>query len=200
MLKAFGDFTPEGIAEMKTKLQALDDKKLLDEKGVEELLLVRTERMRAETEEQIKLLSDRATKSEEKEASTFGKITKLIVDADIQAAVMEVGVVKKGAMTHVLQRGRETWQLDENELPVPMKNGKTVFGVEGKPLTMKEWAVGMLKTDHFLFEGSGGGGAGGGDGHTGPTISMDAAQEKAVANGGSGDFVSQLAKGEVRVQ
>lgn len=200
-LKNYGDYTPEQIAEMQAKIQDIDDKKLIDAEKFDELLESRTERMKADFEGQTTALETRATAAEELATGLTSKLTSLIIDTGIQNAATEVGTVRKGAMADVLSRGRRVFSLDENQKPIPKDaDGNTIYGIDGKsPMTMQEWAKSQLVEAHFLFEGTTGGGAGGGDGHTGPTITLEAAQDKAIAGGGSADFVSQLADGVVKV-
>lgn len=201
MLKNFGDYTPEQIVEMQTKIQAMDDKKLIDAEKFDELLEARTDRMKADFEGQTTALETRATAAETLVSGLSGKLSSLIIDTGIQNAALAAGTVRQGAMRYLLDHGRSVFSLDENQKPVPKDaDGNTIYGKDGQsPITMDEWAKGQLVESHYLFEGTSGGGAGGGDGHTGPTISFDAAQEKATVDGGSGDFVTQLATGAVKI-
>lgn len=160
-LEKLGD--PAEIEAMRKKLQALDDKKLIEEGKLDEVVNQRTERMRQDFENQIKQLTAAIDEREKKLSSTNQRLSEVLIDGEITKAVNGVGVVKKEAMRDILARGRATWHLDDEGKPTPKEGDKLLYGKDGlKALTFDEWAQALILTAPFLFEESGGGGAGGG--------------------------------------
>lgn len=159
-LDSLGD--PAEIEKMKKKIQALDDKQLLEAGKLDELVLQRTERMRLDYDNQIKELKKALEERDVKLTSTNQRLSEVLIDGEITRAINSVGVPKKEAFRDILARGRETWKLEDGK-PVPKEGDRLLFGKDGKEaLTFEEWAQAMLITAPFLFEPSGGGGAGGG--------------------------------------
>lgn len=167
--KKFGDINLDEIAEMKKKLQAIDDKKMIEAGKIDELVAQKVERMKADFENQIKKMTEALNAKDAELGKTTSRLAEVLIDSEITKAVNGVGVVRKEAMRDIVARGRETWRLEDGK-PVPKEGDKVLYGKDGKQtLTFEEWATALLDTAPFLFESSGGGGAGGGkqDGNKG---------------------------------
>lgn len=199
-LLKFKDIDPAKHAETVKKLQEMEDQHLIDDKNFEELLEVRTERMRQESAGQIEALTtDRDRYKGISEASN-GRLSSLLIDSSITSVVSEVGTVRKGAMRDVLARAHGVYQLDDKGEVVPMKDGNVLFGKDGKaPLSQKEFCEGLLDTASYLFENSGGGGAGG-DGDKGGGGQHNSKTIQQGDQKGFSDNLTEIASGKVTVE
>lgn len=159
-LSKLGD--PDEITKMKKRLQDIDDQKLIEAGKLEEVVQQRTERMRADFENQVAQLTAALNERDQKLTATNQRLSEVLIDGEITKAVNSVGVVRKEAIRDILSRGRETWKLEEG-VPVPKEGDRLLYGIDGKaPLTFEEWAKALITSAPFLFEGSAGGGANGG--------------------------------------
>lgn len=164
MQDKFGNLNLDEIAEMKKKIQAIDDKKMIDAGKIDELVAQKVERMKSDFESQIKKMTKALEDKDTELGKTTGRLAEVLIDSEITKAVNGVGVVRKEAMRDIVARGRQTWKLEEGK-PIPKEGDKILYGKDGKAaLTFEEWATALLDTAPFLFESSGGGGAGGGKG------------------------------------
>lgn len=175
----------------------LEDKELIEAGDIDKLVNKRTERMRADFEGKSTAQSEALDTAQKGQKAAEAHLAKVVIDADVQLEVTKVGTVRKGAMTDILSRARNVYQLQEGK-PVPMKDGDVLYGTDGKnPLTITEWATGLLKDAPYLFEGSAGGGAGGsGDDQDRSTQHgvIDAHDKVAI-----GDNLEDIASGKVKV-
>lgn len=172
--KQLGDTDPAKAREALAKLQELEDKKLIDEGKVEELLRSRTERLVKDFEQKLADRDGKLTAAEK-------RLAELVIDNELRA----VGASKKvraEAMEDFLERGRKVYRLVDGKA-VPMQGDQVVFGKKpNEPMSMDEWADSLTPKAPHLFEGSSGGGAnnsGGGGGPRGPhTISKEDAKDR----------------------
>lgn len=172
--KKFSSVDLDQIGEMKKKLQLIDDKKLIEEGKIDELVAQKVERMKLDYEEQIKQLKGALDERDKKLSATGQRLSEVLIDSEITKSVNGVGVVRKEAMTDILARGRRTWSLDENGNPIPKEGDRLLYGKDGKAqLTFDEWAQALVIQAPFLFEGSSGGGAGGSDRNAGAKTPAD---------------------------
>lgn len=195
-LSLYGDMDPEEAKKALEDLQQVKDKKMLDEGKIEELFAERTERMRADYGSKIEALEKALDSVKTSEAGIREKLHKTVIDTSLQNAVSNVATVRKGAMQDILSRGRGVWMLDDEGNPVPRSDdGKVMYGPDpAKPITMEEWAQGLVLDAGYLFEGSKGGGAGGGMDDSGAEGYVDVADSRAVS-----DNLEQIASGEIKV-
>lgn len=183
-------------AAMALKQQA-DDKKLLNEEGVEKLVEKRVERMRQDFEGQTKALQTKLGTLEEEKGSLTSQLSTVLIDSQIQQAVNEVGKPRQGAMEDIMNRGRSLYKLKDGE-PVPIgTDGNPIFGKDGKgTMTFVEWAQGLQETAGYLFETAQGGGSKGN--RSGPTTPT-----KHISSGDAVEFgnnLEDIAAGKVAVQ
>lgn len=180
------------------KLEEAEDKELLSEGKIEELLDKRTQNMRKDYEVQIKSKSDAYVNLEEERNALRDKLGGVLVDTAVQNAVNKVGRVRSGALDDVLNRARSIWKIDAKGDMVPRKNdGSTEFGAKGDPLTMDEWATNLITGASFLFEGSKGSGGGGGSGG-----GMEGGKQTIDGNDltAFGNNLEKIASGEITVK
>lgn len=167
-VKQFEGLDPKLARDALDKMRANEDKKLLDEGKIEELIAQRTERMRQDHLTQVDALSKKL-EAASGEAKTFkSRLYDHMIDSSLQTAVTGVAAVRPGAMRDILARGRSLWRLEDNGDLVPRnEKGDILYGKDGtRPMTMDEWSQGLLQEAPYLFEGSAGGGSRGnaGDG------------------------------------
>lgn len=156
-----GDLDPDKARAAQARLQELEDKKLLDEGKVEELLAQRTQRMAKDHEAQVKALKAQLEEAQAQGTELSGQLQKVLVEGAIRDAAVKNGV-RPTAVTDVLMRGNSLFKLD-GETPVPRDpKGEIIRGKNGvDPMSIDEW-FGSLQADApHLFEPSNGGGAAG---------------------------------------
>jgi len=155
------------------------------------------EKLRTEYEDRLKQALD-AKENAEKQTGTYkGKLNDLLINDTIAKAVSNVGKVQKGALTDILHRARSIWEVNENGVPVAMKDGAAIYGSDGKlPLTAEEYAQSLYEEAPYLFEGNSGGGAGGSGGSGG---SGGAVKTITRAEYQTGKYIDAVAKGEIAV-
>lgn len=189
---AYEGIDPEKAQEALQKLRDLEEKKLIEAGELEKVLENRTKMMRQDHQAQVEQLTKRAEAAETSAADLRKQLATAVIERGIADAVAEVGQPRKGALIDIIQRGRQTWKLDDKGKPVATnEDGTTVYGKDGKePISMKEWAENLLEQAPHLFEESKGGGAKGsivgGDGKSMPAeelAKLSPAQRIAFARG-----------------
>lgn len=173
--KQLGDADPAKARDALKKLQELEDKQLIDQGKVEELLKARTERLVTDYDGKLKERDDALNAANK-------RLAELVIDNELRA-VATAKKVRASAVEDFLERGRKVYRLKDGKA-VPMRGDDVIFGKKpNEPMGMDEWADSITTTAPHLFEGSGGGGAantGGGGGHSGPhTISAADARDRA---------------------
>jgi len=159
-LKDLGD--PKEIAEMKKKIQLIEDKKMMEAGKLDELVAQKVERMRADFESQLNALKQAVDAKQAELDKTHSRLSEVLIDSEITKAVTAVGGVRKDAMQDIIARGKRVWRLEDGK-PVPKEGDRILFGKDGKnPMTFDEWAGILSETAPFLFENSGGSGGTGG--------------------------------------
>jgi hypothetical protein len=164
MKKKYGNIDPEKVKELEKMQQDIDDKKMLDVKGVDELVAQKTERMRQDYEDQIAELKKTIDAKSTELNKTAERLSEVLIDGEITKAATAIGGVRPGAMEDIIARGRRVWRLEEGK-PVPKEGDKILYGKDAKEImTFDEWARVLATSAPFLFEPSSGGGAGGAGG------------------------------------
>lgn len=155
----YKDLDPEKAREALKKIDELEDKGLLDQGKIDELVTRRTERMRMDFDSQVKALKSATDEKDGVIKTLSGRLEKHLIEQGLVSAVMEIGVPRKSAIQDIASRGKGTWKLDENGNPVAIgSDGSKIFGKDGKaPITMVEWAEGLMVEAPHLFEPSTGG-------------------------------------------
>lgn len=196
-IKLFDGIDPDKVKEAEKKLLELQDQQLLDEGKMEELLEVRTERMKKDFDNKYVALEEANTKLEERASTSESQLHIKMVDAKIAAAINDVGTVRKGAMPDILARAGKIWKLNGELDLVAMKEDQVIIGTDGKSnLTPKEYATQLLQDAPFFFEGSSGGNSGGNDN------SNSGGNDKTIAAGDKlafGKNLEDIASGKLKV-
>lgn len=189
---------PEKARAAEAKLRELEEKQMMDDGKIDELVNLRTDRMRQEFTGQNTALQSRAEKAENEAKALKNRLTRIAVDDGISKAVQEVAMVKKGAMADILSRSAQVWSVDdEGNLVAKTPDGNTIYGKEGKaPITPTEWSQQLMSEAPFLFEQSTGGGAQGGKkAPSGDGKTIDRSDKEAFASN-----LEAIAKGSVQVK
>jgi hypothetical protein len=163
-LEDFKDIDPTRYAELVEKEKDFENSKADNKEKIDELVAKRVEALKTDYEKKISELN--ATN----EAATK-QLTTLQIDQAVLTTATELGL-RKGADADIIARANGVWKLVDGK-PVAYKDDEQVFGKDGQPITMREWAETLSKSAPHLFEpnqggGSGGGGNGGGNTDTGP--------------------------------
>lgn len=155
----YRDLDPDKAREALKKMEELEDKGLLDAGKIDELVARRTERMRMDFDSQVTALKAATEERDNVIKTLSGRLEKHLIEQGLVAAAMEVGVPRKSALQDITSRGKGTWKLDEHGNPIAVgPDGSKIFGKDGKaPITMVEWASGLMAEAPHLFEPSTGG-------------------------------------------
>lgn len=174
-----------------------EEAKLLKAGNIDDVVARRTDKMRADyTKQQDALTAARDTAVNERNALGT-KLGELLIGRDAQVEASNLGVkLTKGGLRDFLSRAHADWVIDGEGNMVAQRAGEKLFGSDGAPLKMKEWAESIVDEAPHLFEGSTGGGATGGR----KGIS---ANSKVVKWGDKKGFMNNLeaiAKGDIVVE
>jgi hypothetical protein len=163
-LEKYKNIDPSKAEDALARLQEIEDKKLIEEGKIDELLEQRITSMKSSYEGQIQSLQEKITNMD----GSLGKYRNLysngLTSNVIQEAISEVAVPRKGAMKDILRRASEVFTLNDEDKLVPMADGKVIYGKDGNdPLSPTEWIANLYTEAPYFFEPNSGGGANGSD-------------------------------------
>lgn len=162
-----GDMDPDKARAALKRMQELEDKTLLDEGKVEELIATRTERMRTDHDNQVKGFNTKIQELETSNTTLNKTLSEVLIDNALRAAASNLGV-RATAMEDVILRGRQIWKLKDGK-PTPFSGEQVIFGKNpNEPMSMDEWLGEMHTKAPHWFEGSNGSGSGNKPGGGGP--------------------------------
>lgn len=192
-LTRYKDIDPEKYQEAVEKLQELEEKQLLDNNQVEDLINLRTDRMRATYDGKINALETSLNAEKEGKSVVESKLASELLGGRVSRVVTKLGKVKVGALPYIESAAAQVFKLQDGEL-VPMKGKDVLYGKDGKdPLTMEEFVTDLQETSPFLFEGSSGSNASGNNGSGQGSSSVDRTDAAAFSSN-----LEKIAKGEVK--
>lgn len=149
----YKDLDPEKAREALAKLTKLDEKKLIDEGKVDELVTQRTGAMKADLEKKL-------TAAEKERELAHARLSELLIDNSLRETALKPDIAARAsALTDIVLRAKTIWALNKESKPVAMKDGNVLYGKDGQPLTMTEWLTTLRADAPHLFEESSGGGA-----------------------------------------
>ena len=148
------------LMEMKKKIDANEEMKLLAEGKLEEVLKKRTE---ARDRDYMAQLEARDAKLNEQEATIKAKderLKALAIDGNIRSAYAELDF-EPAALDDILLQARTMFHMDEDGNVAPRDaDGVLRMGKDGRtPLSAKEWLEGLVEKKPYLRRQSAGGGA-----------------------------------------
>lgn len=190
----FKDIDPDKAREALSKIQELEDAKLIDAGQIDELVEQRTERMRSEFEAKSQATQTTIDELTNQNKALTGRLESLIIFSAVKDEAVKAGA-RPGALTDIENRARGVWRLGENEKPMAIKPGtedEPMYGAKGEPITIPEWIGNLAKESDYLFEPNRGGGAGGSGGtQTGGT--------KTISRHSAGSHLEAIAAGEATI-
>ena len=147
-------------AELKAKRATYEGVKEQDRDKLDKLLAERVGTMKAEHEAALKKNTD--------ELGTLkNKLQTVMIDKAAVEACVKHGL-RDTAHDDVIFRARQHWVLDGDKIVAKDREGKTIYGPNGEPLTVDEWAADLTKkAPHIFAENKGGGSPGPGKGGSG---------------------------------
>ncbi len=125
-----------------------EETKLIAEGKLDEVINRRTERLRTDSDKQIKAANERADKAE----AFAAKYSDKVLADSIRAAAIKAGALPEAAEDIIL-RARGTFKLsDDGEAIATDRDGEVVYGKDGKtPLSPLEWAESLRETAIHLW-------------------------------------------------
>lgn len=140
------------------QLEKLEDSELIKQGKWEDVIKKRTGTMATTYETQIAGLKQARAAAEENAGKYKNQLSDLLVETHVTKAIGDVGALRKGAQTHLINLARQQWSVaDDGTL-----KGKDLFNEKSEPMTLAEWAQMVSKEHSYLFEPGTGGGAQGG--------------------------------------
>jgi len=163
-LAKFKDMDPAKYEEAIKALDVLnqyEEKQLLKDGKLEDVLSIRTKAMQADYDTQITALQSAVKDAIGQKEKYQGQLGSLRVEAIATKALSTVGRLRAAATTDALSRANATWKLGDDGRITAHVDGKAAYGLDGEALTPDEWAKNLLKSAPHLFEkGTGGGSEG----------------------------------------
>ena len=160
LAEKFQDIDPEKAREAMKKAEELADKELIDKNKIEELVLRRTERMKAAHDQQISGFNTKIKELEDSNRRQEARLSEVLIEDALRQVALkpEIGF-RPEAMRHLILSGREIWKIQDGK-PVPTRaDGTVIYGKDPNvPMSMEEWVTGLRSEFPYLFGESGGGG------------------------------------------
>lgn len=196
LAKDYDGLDPEKARAALQRIEEIEEQHLLDAGKLDEVVSQRTERMRQDYEGRLEAYTKKMEELSGAAERFKGLYSNTVIESGLQKAVSEVARVRPGAMQDILHRGRTIWSVDEEGNPVPRDaQGNVRYGKDGKePISMKEWAEGLVLDAPYLFEGSAGGGSTSGRGEGGSVGRVSSADQDAINSN-----LEAIAAGKVEV-
>jgi hypothetical protein len=187
----FGDLDPETARAALKAVSEMDDKKLIEEGDIDEVVNKRVENALADFNTKL------AAKDEliEKLSADIGTRDTELSSIKIYDAIKDSALSKgarKDALQDISNRAKAVWSLQDGKPTAMDDDGNSIMGAKAEALTIDEWIDGLAKESSYLFESNTGGGAGGDDN----TNSQNITGIKNITPSQSGDFLQDIADGK----
>jgi len=160
-----GDMDPEKAREALKRIQELEDKKLLDEGKVEELIQARTDRMKKDHESQVTAFQTQLKEKDTRISTLGGRLRTLVLDGSIRDEALKAGVKPEhveDVISRMTMRGIDgvRWDLEDDEKIVAKAGDQIKFGKDAtKPMPIGEGLELLREKVPGFFAASSGGGA-----------------------------------------
>lgn len=190
-LDAFKGIDPTKFREMSDKLSNDEEKKLIEKGNLEEVIRLRTERMKVEHGEQLAAKDKVIQKLTGERTTAYKERDEKIIDIELRRAVEnpELGFYPGAAdvlKPHVLQE----FTYRDGKIVRVKADGNVVFGKDGEPASLNEYLSDTAKQKPFLVKPSNGSGASNGTGSNGSSTGGKTIKRSAF------DGMTPLAKSE----
>jgi hypothetical protein len=165
--RSMGDLDPAKAREALAKVQELEDKKLLDEGKIEEVILARTERMRDDWTAKETAFQKELKEARDKVAANENQLSELIVDGALRSVATSV---KRTLLPSFIRSAKSgdidgiRWELRDGK-PVPLVGDTVKYGKDpSQPMTPEEYLeVVKTKAPDFFESNTGGAAPGSGN-------------------------------------
>ena len=138
--------------DMVEKQQKLNDKKLIDEGKIDELLEEKTRAMRDVHNKEIE-------KSEKVNQTLQTQLASLVIDNAVRDTAVKAGIVET-AMDDILLRSKSVFSLKDGKAVPSDATGNVIFGLgTSEPMSVEEWVKGQMEIAPHLFKPSNGSGS-----------------------------------------
>ena len=142
----------DAYADMVSKQEQLNNKKLIDAGKIDELLDEKTKSMREVHNKEL-------NKTNEVNQSLQNQLAKLVIDNAVRDSATKAGVVDTG-MDDILLRSKAIFSLKDCKAVPTDASGNTIFGHgTSEPMTVSEWVNGQMEVAPHLFKTSSGSGS-----------------------------------------
>jgi hypothetical protein len=142
----------EAYNEMKSKQEAMKEKKLIDAGKIDELLAEKTKQMREVHNVELE-------KTNQVNASLQDQLAKLVIDNAVRDSAVKAGVVETG-MDDILLRSKSVFSLQDGKAVPTDAQGNTIFGHgTSEPMSVNEWVKSQMDIAPHLFKASSGSGS-----------------------------------------
>jgi hypothetical protein len=163
-LRAFGDLDPEGIKTMMANFNQSEDAKLLSEGKFDELMEKKTDRIKAEYNDQINELSQKFEKTSESAAFYKQALEKKTIDDAVRNAALKENVLPQ-ALDDVLRRAGDVFSINQDgELEARDSSGQLRKTEDGMLLKPENFVESLKKEAPHYWPQSVGVGASGNNG------------------------------------
>lgn len=179
-----GDMDPDKAREALKQIQALADKKLLDEGQIDELLKTRTDRMKADHDTQVTAFKTQLAERDAKLKGLSDTLRTMRVNDQIKTLAIDKKVRREAvddAIARFTQIGIDgvKWDIDENGQVVAKRGDQIAYGKDAtRPMPFDEGFEILAQKAPHLFEASSGGGAMKAAGGGGQSYVLSAAESK----------------------
>ena len=164
-LEGFDGIDPEAYRKLQQAAAEDEEKKLLSAGKIDELVERRSLRMREEFEGALKAKAKALEEAAAREEALVGKLSGFMIDDATTKAIGEVARVRPGAEADLRARARGIFRVDPATGGlIPDASGKVEYGKNSDPLSIEEWAKGLVDSAPHLFEAPRGANAADGDG------------------------------------
>lgn len=165
-IDTFKDIDPGKYKELLSKLQSDEEKKLLKDGNVEEVIRLRVEALKREQAEQISAKDKIIAKLEADTKQAVSDRDTYIIDSELRKAVdhPELGF-QSGVADLVRRQVLEEFILKDGRVIGAKKDGTIIYGKNGEPKTLGEFLADVAKERPYLVKPSNGSGANNNGGH-----------------------------------
>jgi len=138
--------------DMKSKQEAMKQKKLIDAGKIDELLAEKTKQMREVHNSELE-------KTNKVNESLQDQLAKLVIDNAVRDSAVKAGVVETG-MDDILLRSKSVFSLKDGKAVPTDAQGNTIFGHgTTDPMSVNEWVKSQMDVAPHLFKSSFGSGS-----------------------------------------
>ncbi|WP_272517632.1 hypothetical protein [Providencia sp. PROV179] len=156
-LKRFDGIDPDTVKGMLKRFENDEEAKLIADGKIDELINKRTERMRGDTDKQLKEANTRVEKAE----AFANKFRARVLGDEIRSAAGKAGALSS-AQEDLILRAKGIFQInDEGQAVAVDEDGNPIMGKDGRtPLSPVEWVESLKENAPHLFPAASGTDAG----------------------------------------